>query len=170
MFPYTAVLMPGHWPHFLYFFLVRAVAQGSLCVRSPCCRGWSSRGAADFRSTKIGVRSSCLDKSRHFQSPAEPGKSSIAWGSMRDRRICKNCQWVKNRFSIVQIIEKNSGPRTTCFLDPAATSAIEAGGQKGDQTKESPKSCVPLFFSRKVVVRTIPVRENSGTHDSDREK
>ena len=42
----------------------------------------------------------------------------------------------------MQIIDKNSGPRTTCFLDPGATSAIEIGGVKGDQTKESPSSCV----------------------------
>ena len=37
----------------------------------------------------------------------------------------------------MQIIEKNSGPRTTRFLDPGATSAIEIGDEKGDQTKES---------------------------------
>ena len=65
----------------------------------------------------------------------------------------------------MQKIEKNSGPRTTCFLDPKSTSAIEIGGQKGDQTMESPKSCVPLFLSRKIVVRTILARETGGTHD-----
>ena len=65
----------------------------------------------------------------------------------------------------MQKIEKNSGPRTSIFLDSKSTSAAETGGEKGDQTKASPKSCVPLFFSRKVAVPTTPARENSGTHD-----
>ena len=65
----------------------------------------------------------------------------------------------------MQIFDKNSGPRTSSFLDSKSTSAIEIGGQKGDQTMESPKSCVPLFLSRKIVVRTILARENGGTHD-----
>ena len=66
----------------------------------------------------------------------------------------------------MQEFEKNNGPRTICFLDPKSASAIEIGGQKGDQTMESPKSCVPLFLSRRMLVRTILARENGGTHDS----
>ena len=69
----------------------------------------------------------------------------------------------------MQIVEKNSGPRTTCFLDPGATSAIEIGGEKGDQKKDRPKLAYH-YFSRsecwyarfwfeKKVVRTIPARE-----------
>ena len=42
-------------------FPVRASAQGSLCP-VPFPPGWSSKGAADFRSTKIGVRNPFLDK------------------------------------------------------------------------------------------------------------
>ena len=44
------------------FFPVRAVAQGSLLVRFPSCRGWSSKGSADFRCTKIVARNPFLEK------------------------------------------------------------------------------------------------------------
>ena len=71
----------------------------------------------------------------------------------------KNAKVSKNGFSNMQIIEKYIGPRTTCFLDPGATSATEIGGEKGDQTKDRPTLCVPLFFSIRVLVRTILVRE-----------
>ena len=60
----------------------------------------------------------------------------------------------KNRPSKLQIIEKNSGPRTTCFLDPGATSALEIGDEKGDQKKDWPKLAYHYFS-----------QENAGTHD-----
>ena len=44
------------------FFPVRAGAQGSLCVRFPSFRGWSSKDSADFRSTKIVIRMPFLAK------------------------------------------------------------------------------------------------------------
>ena len=53
--------------------------------------------------------------------------------------MTKNAKVFKNRPSTLEIIEKNSGPRTTCFLDPGATSALEIGDEKGDQKKDWPK-------------------------------
>ena len=47
----------------------------------------------------------------------------------------------------MQIIEKYSGPRTTCFLDPGETSATETGGEKGGQKKDRPKLAYH-YFSR----------------------
>ena len=75
------------------------------------------------------------------------------------RHLAQKCKSSKNRLPKMQKIEENSGPRTSSFLDWKLTSAIEIGSQKGDQTMESPSSCVPLFFSWKVLVRTIPARE-----------
>ena len=60
-------------------------------------------------------------------------------------------------------IEKNSGPRTTCFLVvwrlPLLILSLK-GAAKSKVCKKSPKSCVPLFFSRKA----------AGTHDSGSRK
>ena len=39
-----------------FLFPVRAFAQGSLCVRLPPFRGWSSKDSADFRSTKTMLK------------------------------------------------------------------------------------------------------------------
>ena len=130
-----------------FFFPVRALAQGSLLVRSPSCRGWSSRGAADFRSTKIVVRSPSLEKiienlTKNSARKRGSHRPNFYWTG----RFAQKCYSVKNRFSKMPKIEKNSSPRTSSFLDWKPISAIEAGGQKGDQTMESPMSCAPLFF------------------------
>ena len=55
----------------------------------------------------------------------------------------------------MQIFDKNSGPRTSCFLDWGATSAPDSGGEKGVQTMDSPMSCVSLFCLASVCESSI---------------
>ena len=81
--------------------------------------------------TKIGAQQNCSPRPK----------------SLCGAEISKDAKVSKIRSSKMQIIEKNSGPRTTCFLDPGATSAIEIGGEKGDQTKDWPKLAYH-YFSR----------------------
>ena len=66
----------------------------------------------------------------------------------------------------MQIIEKNKGPRTVCFLDPGATSAIEIGGEKGDQKKDRPKLAYHYFSRARMLRTSIFLKENTGTHVS----
>ena len=63
--------------------------------------------------------------------------------------MSKNAKVTKIRSSKLQIIEKNSGPRTSCFLDPGATSALEIGDEKGDQTKDLLKLAYHDFYRDK---------------------
>ena len=81
----------------------------------------------------------------HFLGPAVVPPTTGPQTSILSRNLRLGSKTTKNRSSNMQIIEKHSGPRTTCFLDPGATSAIEIGGEKGDQTKASPSSCVPVL-------------------------
>ena len=73
--------------------------------------------------------------------------SSPRTKSLCGAEISKNANMSKNGFSNMQIIEKYTSPRTTCFLDPGATSATETGGEKGDQKKDRPKLAYH-YFSR----------------------
>ena len=76
---------------FLIFFPVRALAQGSLCVRFPSYRGWSSKDSADFRSTKIGVRTPSLEKIS--QKITKTVLKKIAF---HDRISIAGVVWLKN--------------------------------------------------------------------------
>ena len=69
--------------------------------------------------------------------------------------ISKNAKVFKNRSSKLQIIEKNSGPRTTCFLDPGATSALEIGDEKRVTKRQIGRNFLTTIFLDK----------NAGTHD-----
>ena len=73
------------------FFPVRALAQGSLCVRFPSCRGWSSRDSADFRSTKIVVRSPSLEKISEFLT-----KKVLKISALPERISVEAVVWLKN--------------------------------------------------------------------------
>ena len=69
----------------------------------------------------------------------------------------------------MQIIDKNSGPRTTCFLDPGATSALEIGDEKGDQTKDWPKLAYHYFSRANCWYARFWFERKSGTHNSGAE-
>ena len=74
-----------------HFFPVRAWAQGSLLVRSPSCRGWSSRDSADFRSTKIVVRRPFLEKISEILT-----KNSAQKMAFHDLISIAGAVWLKN--------------------------------------------------------------------------
>ena len=62
----------------------------------------------------------------------------------------------------MQRIEKNNGPRTTCFLMVWRRSLLNfclKGVHASKVCKKSSKSCLPIFVSIKIVVCTIPAQE-----------
>ena len=156
-FPFFREMLQGACFYCCDLFPVRAVAQGSLCVRFPYHRGWSSRDSADFRCTKTMLKFVFLEKMpAQIKKNGAQKSSSPRTKSLCGAEISKNANMSNNGFSNMQIIEKYNGPRTTCFLDPGATSAIEIGGEKGDQTKDWPKLAYHYFavFGKAQFVRT----------------
>ena len=81
--------------------------------------------------------------------------------SLCGAEISKNAKVSKNRSSKLQIIEKTSGPRTTRFLDPGATSARNSGGEKGDQKKDRPKLAYHYFSREKCRYARFRLEKNS---------
>ena len=117
-----------------------------------------------------GVGGFPLDKNHAQNLFSRENKSQITKnrcsknGLPRPKSLCvgqilKNAKVSKNRSSKLQIIEKNSGPRTTCFLDRAATSAIEIGGEKDDQ---------PATWSRPVQPGGVDPQRSSCNQEENR--
>ena len=97
---------------FVVFFPVRAVAQGSLCPVS-FCRGWSSRGTADFRSTKIVVRSPSLEKISEMLTKQVLKKSALP-----DRISIASGIWLKNASRPKIGFEKSKKSRKIVVPEP----------------------------------------------------
>ena len=113
---------------FLHFFPVRAMAQGSLCVRFPSAGGGLATARRISAAQTYGHAALASTKYKRFLMSVESGESSMPCGSICPHGICENCKWVKNGIGKLEIVEKNNGPRIPCFVEYKSTSEPKTGG------------------------------------------
>ena len=140
----------------LLFFPVRAVAQGSLCVRFPYHRGWSSRGAADFRCTKTMLWIPFLEK-----MPAQIKKMVLKQVALHEQN-----RYALNDFQNMQTCPKMAfqtckSSRNIMVPEPLVFSIQE----RPPLQKLAVKRVTKRRIGRNLPT-TIFLDQNAGTHDS----